>query len=265
MVSVTFTWDIPLGHRIFEAWSAIYSDVRIGGPAFGDHGGEFTPGRFVKEGVTITSRGCSKRCPWCFVPKREGVVRELAIKPGWIVQDNNLLACSQGHIERVFEMLRAQPRGAVFSGGLDTSLLQDWHRSLLDTIRLHEVWVACDTDGALSLLSRAARILDGIPIKKRRCYTMIGFNGETLGQAERRLERVYKLGFLPFCQLYRSDKQRPWSQEWRMLARKWARPAAYRSVRQSPVERFSYEDGWRTTTAPGPIEVQQNPDCREAE
>ena len=34
-------------------------------------------------------------------------MREINIADGYIVQDNNLLACSRGHIEKVFEMLEA--------------------------------------------------------------------------------------------------------------------------------------------------------------
>lgn len=68
--------------------ASYYPDVSLGGPTFDDPGGEFTPGVFLKEGVTITSRGCPKRCPFCFVPKREGPLREYPVKDGWIVQDN---------------------------------------------------------------------------------------------------------------------------------------------------------------------------------
>lgn len=228
-ISVTFTWDMELGQRLRDAWGVYYSDVQIGGPAFDDPGGQFEPGRYIKDGVTITSRGCNKRCPWCFVPRREGLVRELKIKPGNIIQDNNLLACSEGHIRQVFAMLQGQ-NAAVFSGGIDTTLLKDWPRPLFELITVKEIWVACDTWTALKALQRAALILDGFNQSKLRCYAMIGFNGESLAQAERRLETIYEAGFLPFCQLYQGGDRKVYSPEWRALARKWARPAAYRSA-----------------------------------
>jgi len=118
-ISVTFTWDIEEGQRLYRAWKEYYQDVQIGGPAYGDKGEDFTPGRFVKEGVTITSRGCPNNCSWCFVPKREGKIRELDIKNGWVVQDNNILACSNNHIRGVFDMLIAQNKAVTFSGGLE--------------------------------------------------------------------------------------------------------------------------------------------------
>lgn len=228
-VSVTFTWDIEEGQRLFNAWSKYYSDVRIGGPAFGDPGGEFEIGRFIKQGVTITSRGCPKRCAWCFVPNREGSVRELQVKDGWIVQDNNLLACSIGHIKTVIEMLKRQKHPAEFKGGLDATLLTESHRLFFDGIRVKEMWFACDTPAGIKPLERAAKILDGISQNKRFCYAMISHNGETLADAERRLEQVYNLGFLPFAQLFQPEKRRKYPQEWEKLARKWSRPAVFKA------------------------------------
>ena len=85
-VSVTFTWDIEEGHRLRDVWDRFYPGrVKIGGPALGSHGDEFVPGRYLRAGYTITSRGCPNRCPWCLVPGREGRLRELnPIAPGHI-------------------------------------------------------------------------------------------------------------------------------------------------------------------------------------
>jgi hypothetical protein len=209
------------------------SDVRVGGPAYDDAGGEFVPGRFLKAGCTITSRGCPKKCGWCKVPFAEGALRELPIRPGWIVQDNNLLACSDRHIRAVFDMLREQGRAAYFNGGLDKHYLKPWHREMFDSIRIGELWFACDTGNDLHHLERAAKILQGYPEAKMRCYTMIGYEGETLQEAEKRVEDVYALGFLPFTQLYQPPTAmmptKIYSAEWKSVMRKWCRPAAYRT------------------------------------
>jgi hypothetical protein len=227
MVSATFTWHKREAERIAASWRNFYRNVSIGGPAYGDPGGEFTPGRFLKTGCTITSRGCPKRCGWCVVPKNEGALRELPIKPGWIVQDNNLLACSEPHLRAVFDMLRQQERRAFFNGGLDKHFLRDWHRPLFDSISIGELWFACDTSADLPSLERAAKILAGIPLRKLRCYTMIGYDTESVAEAERRVERVFELGFMPFCQLYQPDETKVYPLEWRQVRRKWSRPAAY--------------------------------------
>ncbi len=229
-ISVVFTWHIEEGKRLLRAWSKDFTDVQLGGPAFGDPGGEFVPGRFLKRGCTITSRGCTKNCGWCGVPGFEGnKIRELFINPGWIVQDNNLLACQPEHIAKVFDMLRQQDRAIFFNGGLDKHYLTEWHRSLFDSIKIGELWFACDTSFDVPALERAAQLLAGIPLRKRRCYTMIGYGGETLSDAEARIEKVFNLDFMPFCQLYQpvTGPRIFYSKPWLQLRRKWARPAAY--------------------------------------
>jgi len=225
-ISVTFSWDIEKAVRLANSWLKRYKDVRIGGPAMDDPGGEFIPNRFVGHGVTITSRGCPKKCPWCYVSKREGKLRELkTIADGWIVQDNNLLACSRGHIERVFDMLSRQRIPASFPGGLDLEYLDSWHIDLLKKTRTANIFVAFDTKQSLKKLDKAKDMFSDFHIDRLRAYILIGFNGETLLEAEQRCENVYKAGFLPFAMLY--DKNR--NPEWKKLQRKWSRPAAYRN------------------------------------
>lgn len=236
-ISVTFTWDIPEAERLYRSWSRFYPDVQLGGPAFDDPGGEFVPGRYVKEGITITSRGCGGACEFCLVPKREGEIREIEIHDGYDVADNNLLACSEGHIERVFAMLRNQKEPAKLSGGLDTRLFNAWHADLLRSIRLQYAWFACDSPGGIEPLRRVAELISDIGTQKKRCYVLIGFNGESLSQAERRLKTVYNLGFVPMAMLYRDNSMNPkqWSREWRKLQRTWVRPAAFKAEMRQEV------------------------------
>lgn len=228
-VSCTFTWDRPEAERLVRSWSRFYSDVQVGGPAFDDPGGEFVPGRFVKAGVTITSRGCIRSCGFCLVPQREGKLRELPIRDGWDVADNNLLACSKQHITSVFEMLRRQPQPIHFSGGLDARLFDDWHADLLRSVRLHVAYFACDSQAGLPHLEQVAKRIDDISREKKRCYVLIGYNGETIQEAKERLKAVYHLDFLPFAMLYRAPSGGAWAYEWRQLQKTWARPAAFKA------------------------------------
>jgi len=229
LVSCAFTWDKPEAERLAEAWRLYYPDVQLGGPAYGSPCDAFTPGEFVKHGVTFTSRGCNNHCPWCLVPDREGKLRELPIMPGWIVQDNNLLQCSWEHQVGVFRMLAQQPHAAIFSGGFQSSLVTHLLAGELARLRVKAVFLAADTDGALESLRRAVSLLSFLGREKLRCYVMIG--RESLEAAEARLRAVWQSGCIPFAQLYQPpDKFIRYDKAWRDLARTWSRPAAMRAL-----------------------------------
>jgi hypothetical protein len=226
-VSVTFTWDIARGYRLLGLWRQQWNRlkyrgrVRIGGPAFGGMGGKFVSGRFLKRGVTITSRGCPKKCPWCLVPVREGGLTEIYIEPGHIVQDDNLLACSRRHVETVFQMLMCQ-KAIQFAGGLDIEYLKPWHIEWLKQMRIGQLYIACDSDEQLAGLDKAADLLADFPIDKKRCYVLVGFDGEQQADAQRRCERVLAKGFLPFAQLYRGPASSRSRGDWREFCYFWS-------------------------------------------
>ena len=67
-ISVTFSWDLEKADELYYQWEMLGVPVEVGGPAFGDRMSEtFTPGMYLKEGMTITSRGCPKDCWFCDV------------------------------------------------------------------------------------------------------------------------------------------------------------------------------------------------------
>jgi hypothetical protein len=227
-VSVTFTWDLQEADRLAVAWSRI-APTKIGGPATGMRGEEFVPGRYLREGYVITSRGCPNRCWFCSVPKREGAVRELPIQEGWNVLDDNLLACSESHIRKVFAMLKQQKRGTVqFTGGLEAARLRSWHVELLQELHPKQIFFAYDTPDDWVPLAEAARLFRDAQYGTRsilRCYVLIGYPGDTFEDAEQHLETVVLLNMCPMAMLYR-DAMGATTPEWRKFQRAWARPAA---------------------------------------
>ncbi len=231
-VSVMFTWDIAEGERLKRAWEHHYPGrVQIGGPALGDRGDGFVPGRYLKPGYTITSRGCPNRCKFCLVPQREGVIRELdPIPEGHIVQDNNLLACSDTHIDRVLRMLADQPRAAVFSGGLEAERFTHGRCfDLFRSVRVRELWFAYDRPGTWQGAEKAIRLASywlQNP-RKIRCYVLAGYGDDDPQAAEERCKQVMEAGGLPFMMLWQPpDEFREYGREWPAAQRKWTRPAA---------------------------------------
>jgi hypothetical protein len=224
-ISVVFTQDVAEAGRLERAWSDYASEVKVGGPAFDDKGGEFEPGRYVKKGIVHTSRGCPNNCPWCYVTKREGArPRPLKIKRGNIIQDSNLLACPDRHVRSVFEMLRGE-RAVEFKGGLDSRFLDDWHIENIKTMKVHEIWLAYDwienKDHALRAIEKFRTA--GFTRRKVRCYVMVGYEESRLA-AERRLRDTWAAGALPFAQVY-DGLCDPDIDSWRTFARLWQRPA----------------------------------------
>ena len=83
-ISITFTYDYCKAEQLAESWHKAGYKVKMGGVAMGDSGGDFVPGRYLRKGYVITSRGCSNHCVLCTVPAREGGLRELPITWGFI-------------------------------------------------------------------------------------------------------------------------------------------------------------------------------------
>jgi len=225
-ISVAFTWDIPIAEKLYNQWKYV-TKTEVGGPAFNQPGGEFEPGLYLKNGYTITSRGCPNRCWFCSVWKREQGLRELSIKPGFNVADDNLLACSDQHIKTVFEMLRTQKKPAIFSGGIEARLLRAWHIELFTSIRLNELFCAYDISDDYDPLVEAGRMFKQANItyenRKARCYVLIGYPGDSFQKAQERIKQTVKAGFMPFAMLYRNDTGK-YDIEWKRFQREWSNP-----------------------------------------
>lgn len=232
-VSVTFTWDKPVSERLAEMWSQI-APVKIGGPAYDDKGDTFTAGLYLKQGYTITSRGCDNNCWFCLVPKREGKLRELPIVKGNNLLDNNILGCSEAHIKSVFKMLRKQSR-VMLTGGLEAKLLKQWHVELIEKANVRQTYFAYDTPDDLPPLVDATKLLKASQWYRWRkcgCYVLIGYPKDTIDKATERLETVLKLGYMPFAMFYRdAEGKQNKNRNWAKLQREWTRPAIINATR----------------------------------
>jgi len=242
-ISVTFTWDIEDALYLNQAWRRVHPKVLLGGPAFLDeHAGDFVPGRYLKRGYVITSRGCPNSCPYCFVSRREGPLRTLLITEGWNVLDNNLLACPPEHIEAVFRMLSwkrfEQHVRPVFTGGLEASRITPAIAESLREIKTGRLYTAYDRPDQKEAVLAAGRILRDAGFTRAHhlyCYVLIGYPGDTIPAAEERLRFVWEAGFCPYAMLYRGEDwrlERPLlgaALEWRRFQNEWVRPAIVRS------------------------------------
>ena len=225
-ISCTFTWDKKYCEELAFQWEVrTNKPVKLGGVAFNSPSKDFVQGLYLKSNITFTSRGCNNNCPWCIVPKLEGKLKELPICQGNFIQDNNFLQTSRKHKEKVFDMLRTQ-KGISFKGGLETHLIDDHFINNITSLKIKELWVACDTDSSLPKFKKAMGKLRkaGFNRNKVHCYCLIG---DDMDKNEARLREVYNEGAMPFAQLLRdfSETKTVYSKEWNRYARSWQRPA----------------------------------------
>ncbi|MCP4537711.1 MAG: hypothetical protein GY832_11235 [Chloroflexi bacterium] len=200
-LSVVFSWDLKPAFERAVWLRAMGHHIRAGGPAVtlnpgylsevAEIGGKVDALPHHNPNATFTSRGCVRRCPFCAVPIIEGELTELSDwVPRPIVCDNNLLACSQAHFNRVIDSLKPL-KEIDFNQGLDARLLTKHHADRIAELDLHAVRLAWDDTRSESQFMRAFELLRsvGIPARRIRVYVLIGFD-DTPEDALYRLQTV---------------------------------------------------------------------------
>ncbi len=229
-ISVVFSWDLPIANKLEKLWKYV-APLMIGGPGTGQRSEDFVPGKYVKLGRTITSRGCPNKCWFCSVWKREGPIRELSVIAGYNIMDDNLLSCSDKHVRSVFTMLRGQKEKIKFTGGLEAARLKDWHIDEFTKLHLHSMFFAYDTPDDLEPLQEAGRKLVRAGIIESgnsiaRCFVLIGYPKDTYGRADQRLQDVMKAGFVPYIMIYRDNEKGRANPAWGRFKKRWVGDSA---------------------------------------
>ena len=121
-------------------------------------------------------------------------------------------------------MLERQPERPKFTGGLEAKLLKSWHAELMRSAKTDNLFCAYDTPDDYEPLVIAGKILRdaGITFTSHvaKCYVLIGYDGDTIEQAERRLIDTIKAGFVPFAMLFKNTEGHE-DKTWRRFQREW--------------------------------------------
>jgi len=192
-VSIPFTWNLPTLRRRLKRRSLWWDQAIVGGPAVKLMPGFFSMLDHVTEGTDIegilqrinpqatrTTTGCIRHCQFCAIGTgavEPGGLQELADWPDLpVVCDNNLLAASQEHFDRVIDRLIGW-RWADFNQGLDCRLMTHYHAERIAEIRQPMIRMALDHNANREAWKHAFNLLRtaGIAKAQIRTYYLIGF------------------------------------------------------------------------------------------
>ena len=209
-ISAVFSWNLDKAYQQAVYYQNKGYHVKVGGPSITNNPQRFgmfdltgSPDALARHNpdATFTSRGCIRNCSFCAVPKIEGKLVELddwKVKP--IICDNNLLACSDVHFDKVIDrLLENDINGIDFNQGLDARLLTDCHAGRFaelpkDTI-IRLAWDNLKTEVKYRNAFNKC-VSHGIDPKQIRVYVLIGYK-DTPKDARYRLETVLEMGALP--------------------------------------------------------------------
>jgi hypothetical protein len=186
-ISVPFTWELPALKK--ELKQGILGAVRIGGPAVDlmpDYFADMPEVRVeascpgvlqrINPLATRTTLGCTRRCCFCGVGRgfiEPGGIRELNDWPDLpVICDNNLLAASFEHFERVMNRLERHA-WSDFNQGLDTRLLTHEHALRLGRLREAQVRLAFDSMADVEYWFDAVSRLRKAGVAKHRIPTYV--------------------------------------------------------------------------------------------
>ena len=161
-----------------------------------------------KRAIGFLTRGCTRRCPWCLVPRKEGTIRPAATweeikRPDSkkiVFLDNNVLASEHG-LEQI-DRMGGKPVWVDFNQGLDARLITPETAKMLN--RLH--WIrfirlSCDTSAMLPVIQLATAYLRGAGAAPSRFWSYVLVRD--VSEAHKTVTALRDMGVDPFAQPYR--------------------------------------------------------------
>ena len=158
--------------------------------------------------IGFLTRGCIRHCPWCVVPRKEGMIRPYRTwreikRPDSkqiVFMDNNVLACQHG-LDQMRDMVGEDVR-IDFNQGLDARLITDDVADLLAQLKwIRFIRMSCDTDAMLDTVTGAIRRLQAHGVKPYRVFVYLLV--QDVASAERRAIALRDIGAEVFAQPYR--------------------------------------------------------------
>jgi hypothetical protein len=160
----------------------------------------------------FTTRGCFRKCPWCIVPKKEGMIRaNTDIYEFWNPKhkhidllDNNPMGHKK-QFEKIAKQIVKEDLTVSFHG-LDARILNDRNTETLSKLRIKpEPRFAFDTMEAEDGVVRAIKLLKKHGIKRALWYVLVGFD-TTWNEDMYRVKLLKKYEQRPYVMRYKTVK-----------------------------------------------------------
>lgn len=190
--SIPFTWELEAVEYKLRQMSFEWDYALVGGPAVklvpgmfnrlsNVRVGDYYPGvlQKINPRATRTTVGCLRYCKFCGVRRIEGEFRELADWPDLpVICDNNLLAASDRHFDRVIERLQGH-WSVEFSFGLDARLMTKPRAKQIAGLKLKKRGVRLALDHAsyaIKWLAAVNMLLEaGVAKRNLASFILCGF------------------------------------------------------------------------------------------
>jgi len=218
------TFDAVKGGTGYGIYEDLPENVEHTCPDYSLYGYEYSMG--------FLTRGCIRKCPWCFVPRKEGSVRahadvdEFLRHKDVVLLDNNVLAHPHG-IAQIEKMARLNVR-VDFNQGLDARLIDDATARMLGKLSwMSPLRLACDSSDVIPHIAKAVQNLRWHNVTPRRyfCYCLV----QDVDEAVERVRFLKGIDIDPFCQPFMDEKGTPPTKEQRAFARWVNHKAEYKS------------------------------------
>lgn len=183
--------------------------------------------------IGFLTRGCCNKCPWCFVPEKEGGLRANAVFEEFVrhekvaFYDNNVLASPHGIKE--IERLAGSGLKVDFNQGLDARLIDDGVARRLARLKWwRPVRLACDTKAQMKAVQKAVTALRWHNCTPTRYFVYLLV--QNIDDALERVRFLKGLALDVFAQPYRDKEGNEPTDEQKDFARWVNHKAIFKSV-----------------------------------
>jgi hypothetical protein len=158
--------------------------------------------------IIFTTRGCVRKCEFCIVPKKEGLIHDIPLcelnpKGKYIkILDNNFFASCTW--KQRLDQLKKFNQPLEFNAGIDLRLLTEEQCIELKKCKIKSIHCAWDNyKDKQVILPKLEMLSKYIKPYKILCYVLVGFENKEIVETDiERVNTIWSLGVYPFVMGY---------------------------------------------------------------